>query len=238
MYPISYAAAHVEPHNRLTSFFRLFMVIPLAVVAALWGIAALFCVMVAWFALVFTGRYPEGLYDFVAKFLRFQTRVYAYEYLVTDQYPAFNGDDDPAYPVRVHIDPPKAEYSRMKALFRCILFIPVYFVNYAMQVVAQFGAFAAWFVIMFTGKMPEGLQDAINLGLRYSTRASAYMLLMTEDWPPFSDDRPELGDAAQATALPASSAPAPSDPAAPPELAGGFAPPVPPEPPTPPAPDS
>ena len=59
------------------------------------AIAAEIAAVIAWFAIVFTGRYPEGLYNFNAGFLRMATRVNGFYYLLTDEYPPFNGDEDP-----------------------------------------------------------------------------------------------------------------------------------------------
>src|SRR5688500_18446865 len=98
MYPVSYEADYeAENRNRLTVFLRYLIVIPWAIVAALYGIVAEIAAFIAWFAIVFTGRYPEGLYNFNAGFLRLQARINGFYYLLTDAYPPFNGQDDPAY---------------------------------------------------------------------------------------------------------------------------------------------
>ena len=190
MYPIQYEADYVEPHNRATTFFRLFTVIPAALLTWLYGIGASFVLIAAWFAMVFTGRYPEGMYNFVAGFLRNATRVGAYANLVTDEYPPFNGEPNDAYPVRVQIGPPLERYSRAKAFFRLIIAIPVMIIAYALQTLMGIMSFLAWFAIVFTGKMPKGFQDLIDMGLRYTARSNAYLFLMTETYPPISDPAP------------------------------------------------
>jgi hypothetical protein len=187
MYPVQYTAEWVERRSRLSTFFRLILVIPALIFSALYGFAALFVVFVAWFALLFTGRYPEGMYRFVSGALRNAMRTTAYYNLVTDVYPPFDGKDETPYPVRITIAPPQERYSRLKVLFRGILMIPIYVVAYVFALIYQVGAFAAWFVIVFTGKMPKGLQDIIDMGLRYTVRANAYYWLITEDWPPLTD---------------------------------------------------
>lgn len=187
MYPIQYEADYVERHNRLTTFFRLFMVLPAALLTTLYGIGAWFAVVGAWFAMVLTGRYPEGLYDFVAGYLRNATRLNAYANLVTDVYPPWNGAPDDTYPVRVHIGRPKPQYSRVKAFFRLILAIPAMVIAYALGILVGIMSLLAWFAIVFTGKMPKGFQDLIDMGLRYSLRAAGYELLLTEDYPPISE---------------------------------------------------
>jgi Domain of unknown function (DUF4389) len=181
-----FEAEYVEQRNRLTTFFRWILAIPHFIVLYVWGIAAVFAVIIAWFALVLTGRYPQGLYDFVTGLLRYSTAVYGYVAFLTDEYPPFSADTD-NYPVRLRVPPPKPEYDRLKAAFRIILAIPVLIIAYAMQVVWEVGAFLSWFAILILGRQPKGLQDMIVLGLSYQQRAYAYVMLVTEDWPPFLD---------------------------------------------------
>jgi hypothetical protein len=187
-YPVTFEADYVEQRSRLTTFFRLILVIPQIIVMAFYGLAAIVVVIIAWFALLFTGRWPQGMYDFVAGFFRYSTAVNGYCYLLTDVYPPFGPDVD-AYPVRLNIAPPKEEYSRLKVLFRIILAIPPYIIAYAMNIVMQVGAFLAWFAIVVLGRQPKGLQDMIVLGMSYQQRAYAYMALLAEDWPPFTDEK-------------------------------------------------
>jgi hypothetical protein len=78
-----------------------------------------------------------------------------------------------------------------------------------MQIVYGIGSFIAWFAIVILGRQPRGLQDMINLGVSYQQRAYAYFALITEDWPPFTDDRTrEVEPAAAFGALPESGPPA------------------------------
>jgi Domain of unknown function (DUF4389) len=216
-YPVTFEADYVERRSRLTTFFRWLLVIPHLIVMAFYGLAAGVVVVVAWFVLVFTGRWPSGMYDFVAGFFRYATAVHGYWWLLTDRYPPFGPDVDD-YPVRLNVAPPQAQYSRLKVLFRIILAIPPYIIAYAMNIVAQVGAFLAWFAIVVLGRQPRGLQDMIVLGLSYQQRAYAYMALLAEDWPPFTDDAakrieepPSFG--ALAPTPPAASGTAPEAPA-------------------------
>ena len=82
-----------------------------------------------------------------------------------------------------------------------------------MQIVAQLGAFIAWFAIVVLGRQPKGLQDMIALGTSYQQRAYAYLALVTEDWPPFTDEM----EGRSVEAAPAFGALASSPPAAGPE---------------------
>jgi hypothetical protein len=189
MYPISYALDYEgEDRNRLTTFFRYFVVIPWAIVAALWTIVAEIFAIFAWFAIVFTGRYPEGLYSFNARALRMFSRVHGFYLLATDEYPPFNGDPDDTYPLRVGVADPKPEYSRAKTFFRIILAIPVYLLSLVQGIIGTVIAIIAWFAILFTGRFPEGMYEPLRSALAYQARAASYFLLMTEDYPPFSYD--------------------------------------------------
>lgn len=189
MYPVSYEAdPALEDRRRLSTFFRYFGVIPWLIVLTVWAIGALFAVIAAWFAVVFTGRYPQGLYDFNAKYSRLGARVNGFYYLATDEWPPFHGDPDDSYPIRLGIPEPQPEYSRLKAGLRLIVGIPVFLLSYIQNLIASFASFIAWFTIIFTGKVPEGLFDALRMALAYQARAGAYFLLITEDYPPFSYD--------------------------------------------------
>jgi hypothetical protein len=199
-YPVTFEADYVEERNRLTAFFRLIMVIPLAIWLYVYAIVAYVVIVVAWFAIVITGRYPQGLYDFVAGFTRFLARTTAYAALVCDPYPSFGGSDDPAYPVRMEFDGPLEHYSRLRTLFRIILAIPILILRYVMNLMLEVGAVGAWFVILVTGKLPRGLFDLMVLANSYTARSDAYLALLTETYPPFQDDQTRAAGAPPAAA--------------------------------------
>jgi hypothetical protein len=188
-YPVTFEADYVERRNRLTACFRLILVIPVAIVLYLYAIVAFFAIVIAWFAIVFTARYPLGLYDFVAGYTRFVTRVTAYAALLCDPYPPFGGGPDPGYPVRMEFAGPLERYDRLKTLFRIVLGIPLLFVRYVMALAIEIGAVGAWFVILFTGKLPRGLFDLLVLANSYTSRSDAYLYLLTETYPPFQDEQ-------------------------------------------------
>jgi hypothetical protein len=185
---VTFEVDYVERRNRLTTFFRLLLVIPVAIVLYVFGIVASIAIVIAWFAIVITGRYPQGLYDFVADFNRFLARVTAYAVLLSDPYPPFSGADDPSYPVRMSFAGPLEHYSRLKTFFRIILAIPIMVLRYVLNLLLEVGALAAWFVILFTGKMPRGLFDLMVLANSYTARSDAYVFLLTETYPPFQDE--------------------------------------------------
>jgi Domain of unknown function (DUF4389) len=85
-------APELEDRNRVTVGFRLILAIPQLIVVAVLGIAALVAWVIAFFAVLFTGRWPEGLRTFVVGYMRWFTRVEAYVGLLTDEYPPFSLD--------------------------------------------------------------------------------------------------------------------------------------------------
>ncbi len=181
----TFAVQYTERRSRLTTFFRLLLVIPHLIVIWAYSLIAALAVFVAWFAIVFTARYPRGLYDFVAGFHRYYARVMGYYNLLADPYPPFSGRVDPEYPVQLDIGPPLEKYSRMLTFFRIILLIPVWIISYVLGIVGGLLVFLAWFVVVITGRMPQGMQRIIEYCYSYLLRAGVYGSLLTEAFPPF-----------------------------------------------------
>lgn len=186
-YPVTFEADYAQTRSRASTFFRLLLAIPVYLWLYVYALGAGVAVVIAWFAIVVTGRYPAGLYGFVAGYTRFLTRATAYTALLTDAYPPFGGGEDSTYPVRVHFAGPLEHYSRPKAFFRGLLAIPVMMLRYVMGLLLQLGAFFAWFVILVTGTLPRGLFDLMILANSYTARSDAYLYLLTETYPPFQD---------------------------------------------------
>ena len=97
-YPVEFSVDYADSRSRLSAFFRLILAIPLLIWAYVYGILATIVVIIAWFAIVVTGRYPQGLYEFEAGWVRFLARVTAYIALLCDGYPSFCGLRGPLLP--------------------------------------------------------------------------------------------------------------------------------------------
>jgi hypothetical protein len=166
--------------SRLTVFFRLLLAIPHFIWLVLWGIAVWFAVIVAWFAALFTTRVPEGLHNFIARYVRYQVHVYAYSTLAANPYPPFDGASD--YPIDVRIAPP-AEQGRLGVFFRVLLAIPALVIsgvmNYLVEILVLFG----WFVCLALGRMPEGMRNLLAFTIRYHAQTAAYYSLVTSQYP-------------------------------------------------------
>lgn len=188
----SYVATYVPKHSRLTTFFRSLLAIPHWIVLYFYALLGGISLVISWFAVVITGRYPSGLYTFNAGLLRYSSRVSAYVFLLSDVYPPFGGGPDTTYPVELGIGAPKESYSRVSAFFRIFPLIIVGIIQYVLIIVAFFVAVVAWFVILITGKLPQGLHNALAFVLSYVSRASVYSYLLTEKFPSF-DGTPQEG---------------------------------------------
>jgi hypothetical protein len=149
------------------------------VLGAVAGIAAL----LAWFAIVFTGRHPSGLRNLGAFYLRWRVRAVAYTALLRDEYPPF---DDARYPAWLELAPAEAPRDRLAVAFRIILALPHLFAVWALSIAWAFTTMIAWFAILFTGRYPDALYHFGVGVLRWNTRVEAYLLLLHDEYPPFS----------------------------------------------------
>ena len=167
--------------SRLTVFFRLLLALPHIVWLTLWGIVALLAVIVNWFATLFTGRAPDGLHRFLAAYIRYQTHVYAYLYLIANPFPGFTGKAG-SYPVELSIEGPRSQ-NRWTVFFRLFLAVPALLVSGAYGGLLYAIALLGWFTGLFTARMPLGLRNAGALGLRYSAQTNGYLYLLTDAYP-------------------------------------------------------
>jgi hypothetical protein len=167
-------------HSRLTTFFRYLLAIPLMIVNYLYAIGAYVATFIAWFAIVFTGRYPAGLYGFTAGYLRFSTRVVSYLMLAVDVYPPFNGEEAPDYPAHVEIPERLEHYSRLKTLFRIIYIIPAYVVVVVLGIVLYVAVVLSWFSIVITARDPFAAYK--QFALRWVLKFAALYLLVVENY--------------------------------------------------------
>jgi hypothetical protein len=169
--------------NRLTVFFRLILAIPHVIWLALWGVVAALAAIANWFATLVKGQSPEGLHNFLATFLRYQTQVYAYVLLIADPFPGFGGK--PGYPVELEIDPPQPQ-NRWTVAFRLILAIPAFIVSSILGYLNRALAIFSWFVALVMGRLPEGLRNFAAFAVRYEQQTAGYALLLAERYPSFN----------------------------------------------------
>ncbi len=183
-YPVRLEIDYPDRLSRLLIFVKWLLAIPHLVALWLLGIVSYVILIVSFLAVLFTGRYPEGMFSFLVGFERWRSRVAAYLFLQTDRYPPFTLEDDPSYPVRLQVDyPPRI--ARWRPLVHWLLAIPADLALIVIAIVAWFASIFAWFAILITGRYPQGLFDAVTISLRWSSRVTLYTWWATEAYPPF-----------------------------------------------------
>jgi hypothetical protein len=203
--PVQVAIAETAPQRRVTVAFRLILIIPQLFLLLFLAIAAFVIAFLGWWGALFTGRLPEFAVNYLSGFMRWNLRVRAYLYLLTDAYPPFTLDDAADYPVRLAV-PERERLNRAAVFFRVILAIPAAIVSgVAVQGASSILLFIAWLITLVTGKLPHSLHQALTAVLRYDTRFYCYyyMLTPTYPWGLFGD----AGGVQPATAAPAYPAP-------------------------------
>jgi Domain of unknown function (DUF4389) len=170
--------------SRLLIFVKWLLAIPHYIALIFLGIGVYVVLVISWFAVLITGRYPPGLFNYMVGVFRWATRVQAYVFLMADAYPPFTLEDDPAYPVRVEIDYPE-HVARWRPLIHWLLAIPALIAAALILFVAEICVLIAWFAILFTGRYPQALFDVVLIAFRWSIRTNVFNYWMEEQYPPF-----------------------------------------------------
>jgi hypothetical protein len=209
-YPLKLEGRLESPLKRWLPLVKWALVIPHVFVLVFLWIAFFVLTVVAFFAILITGRYPRGIFDFNVGVMRWSWRVayYSYNALGTDRYPPFSLGEEPDYPARLEVAYP-ASLSRGLVLVKWwLLALPQYLI------VAVFagGAWGGWnashggswvsssggligllvcvagVVLLFTGRYPPQIFDFVMGMNRWVFRVAAYAALMTDKYPPFRLD--------------------------------------------------
>lgn len=149
------------------------------------GAVAGVCALIAWFAIVFGGKYPAELRRLALYYLRWRVRAGAYFALLRDEYPPFGDAEYPASFEFTDTSPDGAR-DRLSVAFRIILLIPQFIAVALIGVAWAITTIVAWVMIILTGDFPESLYNFGVGALRWSTRVEAYFLLLHDEYPPFS----------------------------------------------------
>ncbi len=208
-YPARLDARLDQPLSRWLWLVKWFLVIPHAIVLVLLWLAVVPLTVIAGFAILFTGRYPRGIFEFNVGVLRWTWRVayYAFSAFGTDRYPPFSLASDPTYPADFTVDYPERLSRGLVLVKWWLLAIPHYLV------VAIFAGGWAWggrygdnwryldgggligllalvavLVLAFTGRYPQDVYTFVMGMNRWVYRVLAYVLLMRDEYPPFRLD--------------------------------------------------
>jgi Domain of unknown function (DUF4389)/zinc-ribbon domain len=195
-YPFTFDVEYPQKLSRLSTLARLILAIPqLLIIYALSTVVGI-VTLIAWFAILFTRRYPKGLFELVVSFNRWIANVYAYVALLRDEYPPFSTDPG-RYPVTYEVDYPE-KLSRWLIFVKWFLVLLHQFVLQFLGLFAFFAAVVAWFAILITGRFPRSFFNYIVGVMRWYLRVGAYTSLLRDEFPPFSkraDARPGSGRA-------------------------------------------
>jgi hypothetical protein len=183
-YPVTFDVDYPERLSRWLIFVKWLLAFPHFIVLMLYGIAYFVTLIIAWFAILFTGRYPRGLFDFAVGLLRWSVRVNVYTNLMRDDYPPFGTGGD--YPARLEVEYPE-RLSRWKIFVKWLMAIPHMIILYGYGILANAITFVAFFIILFTARYPKALFDLVAGYYRWSNRVNAYVLLLTDEYPPFTN---------------------------------------------------
>jgi Domain of unknown function (DUF4389) len=161
----------------------------LAILYALRILAEIISVL-SWFAIVFTGSMPESFANLQSMYMRYELRVYPFVMFMREEYPPFafassptDGGEDPR--TRVEFQPELTDRNRLTVGFRLILVIPHVIVLALLAIAATVVVIIAFFAVLFTARWPEGLRYFVLNVYRWYLRVSAYVLLLTDAYPPF-----------------------------------------------------
>jgi hypothetical protein len=202
-YPVHFAVEYPDrPLNRLTSFFRIFVIIPILIVLGTisggtsqttGSHSTMIHGGVATGGLLFFGpllmilfrqKYPRWWFDWNLELQRFGNRVGTYLALMNDSYPS---TDDHQW---VELDYPypdaAADLNRWLPLVKWLLAIPHYIVLFFLDIAAFLAVIVTWFAILFTGRYPRGIFSFVEGVFRWNNRVAAYAFaLVTDRYPPF-----------------------------------------------------
>ena len=210
-HPVRFSVEYPDrPLDRLTTAFRIFTVIPIAIVAAsiggyasggdydasgdaqtivIGGTGLLF--LPPLLMIVFREKYPRWWFDWNRELLRFSNRVGTYFALMSDRYPS---TDEKQW---VQLDFPypdvRRDLNRWLPLVKWLLAIPHYVVLAFLYLAAVILVIGAWFAILFTGRYPRGIFDFVEGVIRWHNRVVGYaFILVTDRYPPFSMSQREV----------------------------------------------
>ncbi len=201
-YPAKFAVAYPDrPLDRLTTFFRIFTVIPIAIVLSTisgttwtdYGDAASTVVITGagflflgpLLMILFRHKYPRWWFDWNLELLRFSNRVAVYLALMDDTYPST--DEQQSVTIDYPYPDVENDLHRGMPLVKWFLAIPHYIVLFFLGIAALFAVIFAWFAILFTARYPRGLFEFVEGVFRWGIRVEAYaFLLVTDRYPPFS----------------------------------------------------
>lgn len=172
-----------------TLFGYIYIVLPHLFLLMFFQIWAAILTFIAWWSILFTGRYPQSMFEFMVGMFRWNIRLNARIYNLSDGYPSFgtNGTDEFTSFEMEYPESLDRGHLLLKSFFGGIYCaLPHAFVLLFRVLWGLILSFLAFWVVLFTGKYPQDWHE-FNVGtIRWSTRVNLYLNFMTDDYPPFS----------------------------------------------------
>jgi hypothetical protein len=193
--PVTLYVTLAESLSRWLWIVKPLLLIPHYIVLAILGFAASITWVITLLAILFTGRYPRGLFDFHMGVFRWMWRVefYGTQALATDMYPPFQFSGANDYPADIEIKYPE-NLNRWLVLIKLFLVIPHLIIlgilRGGQNGLSMLLVFIAGIILLFTGKYPKGILDLLMGVHIWWYRTMAYVTFMTDSYPPFRLDVP------------------------------------------------
>ncbi|HEY2218704.1 MAG TPA: DUF4389 domain-containing protein [Gaiellaceae bacterium] len=198
VYPVRVEGELSLPLSRWLWLVKWFLLIPHILILLFLWLAFLLTTIAAFFVLLFTGRYPRGIFDFNLGVLRWTWRVafYSYSALATDRYPPFSLGEEPDYPARLAIDYPEWQRKGFPLIGWWLLGAPQYAIagviagggGYASAGIIGILVFVVAMLLLFKNTYRDDVFDVLMGFNRWCLRALAYGAFMTPRYPPFRFD--------------------------------------------------
>ena len=187
-HPVQLELQHPLKVSRWVVAFSWLLAIPHVIVLYIMLVVLSVLHLVAFFTVLFTAKIPKGLFDLMALVLRYNWRVTSYIMFMRTKYPPFElipSDLDPGTdPALMSIEYP-VKMSRLLIFVKWLLLIPHFIVLLLLGIAVLIVMIIAFFVVLITGKWPQGLRNFVVGFMRWSTRVNAYWYFMTDKYPPF-----------------------------------------------------
>ncbi len=191
-YPAAFTFDPPEAVANWRPLVNWFLVIPQLFVGAALRTVSQVLAVVCWFIILFTGRLPSELASFQSMYLRYYVRTSVFTAFLREEYPPFEFAMTPADPGgdRVHVDvqPQLEQRNRLSVGFRLILAIPQLIALALLSIVGWVVLVVAFFAVLFTARWPAGLRTFTLGVMRWWLRVEAYLLLLTDEYPPYTLD--------------------------------------------------